>query len=224
MRINIYAIYSTVILIAVSLITSICLNQYGYEFSANLFSGIFASGILTFLMSVIGYLTERKRTLERFYSYAQKATSNLNRYENDGDVDRTIEVLLQMNQHDYLELDNAYGDIKFLFFDKRNREYIYSAIYFPIQEVSELIAEKAYHFKNYLKEKNGNRQVMQIFILEIDNKIMRRWEEKISEGDEHTITMSCIENKLVLALRKELSGRYFQIMYPLSKKESTNAN
>jgi len=175
-------------------------------------------------MSVIGYFTERKRTLERFYSYAQKATSNFNRYENDGDVDRTIEVLLQMNQHDYLELDNAYGDIKFLFFDKRNREYIYSAIYFPIQEVSGLIAEKAYHFKNYLRQTNGNRQVMKIFICEIDNKIMHRWEEKISEGDEHTVTISCIENKLVLALRKELSGRYFRIMYPLSKKESTNAD
>lgn len=224
MKINKYAIYSTVVLMSISLFAAIFLNQCGYEFYANLLSGIFASGVLTFLMSIIGYLTERKHILEKFYSYAQKAVSNLNQYEYDGDIDRTIEILLQMNRFDYQELDTAYGDMDFLFFDKKSKKYIYTSIYNPIVEVRCLIAEKAFHFKEYRKVVNGNRKVMQHFICEIDQKIMERGEEDLVMEDGKKIQMSTTENGLVLRLRRELSGRYFNIMYPCLKKESNHAD
>lgn len=224
MKINKHAIYSTAVLMIVSLILAVFLNQYGHEFYANLLSGIFASGVLTFLVSVIGYLTERKRTLERFYSYAQKAVSNLNQYEYDGDIDQTIEILLQINEFDYLELDNAYADIDFLFFDKKNKEYIYTSIYCPIKEIRSLIAEKAYHFKMYRKAINGNRRVMQNFICEIDRKIMKREENVIATKDGKSFKMETTGNKLVLQLRKELSGKYYEIMYPHLKKEINHAD
>lgn len=224
MKINKYAIYSTAFLMVISLFVAIFLDQYGYDFYANLFSGIFASGVLTFLMAIIGYLTERKRTLERFYSYAQKVVSNFNQYEYDGDINHTIEILLQMNKFDYLELDTAYSNIDFLFFDKKNRKYIYTSIYNPINEVRNLIADKAFHFKEYRKATHGNRQVMQNFICEIDQKIMERREESVVLEDGKTMKMSTIKNGLVLRLRKELSGKYFKIMYPFSKKENSHAN
>lgn len=219
MRLNKYAVYSTIILMLVSLTVAIRLNQLDFKFAANLFSGVFASGVLTFLMSVIGYLTERKHTLERFYSYAQKAVTNFNQYEYDGDIDRTIDILLLMNRFDYLELDTAYGDIDFMFFNKKKRNYIYTSIYNPINEVRDLIAEKAYHFKMYCKETNGNQRVMQNFICEIDRMIMDCGEKDIVTEDGRKTKMRTSENGLVLRLRKELSGKYFDIMHPHLKKE-----
>lgn len=149
MRINKYSIYFTSGITIIALIAAIVFNCYNFTFCANLFSGIFASGLLALILTVIGYFVERKRTLEKFYSYAQKAVKNFNSYENDGDLERTIDTILQMDSFDYIELGNAYTDISFLFNNKDKRDYIYYSIYNVITELGNLIRKKASRFKEY---------------------------------------------------------------------------
>lgn len=227
MRINKYSMIITSAITIIALILAITLNYLELDFYANLFSGIFASGLLTFILAIVGYLVERKRTLEKFYSYSLKAIANYNKFENDGNLERTIDIILQMDSFDYLELDNAYGDISFLFNNRSNREYIYNSIYGVTMELRQLIREKAFHFREYRKPAPEgtrvfrNTRVMQEFVNEIDAQIMNRTEQEIQKDDGTAVKISSAKNKIVIALCEELSGRYYRIMYPFRKKEDT---
>ena len=226
MRINKYSMIITSAITIIALILAITLNYLELDFYANLFSGIFASGLLTFILATVGYLVERKKTLEKFYSYSLKAVANFNKFENDGNLERTIDIILQMDNFDYLELDNAYGDISFLFNNRTNHKYIYNSIYGVTMELRQLIREKAFHFREYRKPAiEGTRvfrntHVMQEFVNEIDAKIMSRTETEVLKDDGTAVKISSVKNKVVIELRKELSGRYFDVMYPWCKRET----
>ena len=230
MRTNKYAILVVGLLTPISLIASIVFyaNSYifeAFEFVANLFSGIFASGLLAFILAVIGYFEDRRKTLEKFYTYAQKAVSNINKYEKSDDIEQTINTILLMNEFDYTELDNAYADISFLIHDKKQRDYIFNSIYAPISDLSDLICEKSYYFKLYKKrlakdrQHTGGESRMKRLIEEIDGAIMSRTIQEIPNDDGTVFSIPCSDNKIVTTLRKELRGKYYDIMYPWKKKE-----
>lgn len=225
MRTNKYAILFTGGLTISSLIIAIVLHCNDLEFVANIFSGVFASGVLAVIMAFIGYFQDRREILEKFYRYAQKATTNINRYDNDSGIEETMDIILIMNDFDYGELGEAYRDICFLFHNKRLHNYIYHSIYRPINDIADLIAEKSYHFKIHKKNlknstNNWDMGAMKSFVNEIDKAIMSRTIEQIPGEDGEIINMSCSENKVVLALRKELAGKYYDIMYPWTRKET----
>ena len=75
--------------------------------------------------------------------------------------------MLAMGQFDYVELDNAYGDIDFLFFNKKSKTYIYDKIYYPIIKARHVITEKCFYFREYRKAIRGNTQVMRQFLQDI---------------------------------------------------------
>ena len=214
MRTNKIAIkYSSVISVT-ALVLSIVLYSKGYDYASNLLVGVFASGVLTLLISLINYSTERRRTLEKFYSYALKAASNFNRFENDNSLERTIDIVLQMNQFDYIELDNSFGDIDFFFNNKKNREFIYENIYEPTVNLRRIINEKCFHFNEYRKAVNGNSLVMQRFVKEIDSFIMSRSEDELTlEDGTTTIVVTCY-NKIVKGILDNVNGRFYKMIYP----------
>lgn len=212
MRENKIAIFWSSGAIISSLAVSIVLHCRGHEYTSNLFAGIFASGILALMIAAINYCVARRRTLESFYSYAMKAASNYNLFENDNDLERSIDSVLLMNQFDYLGLDTAYGDICFFFRNKANHKYIYDNIYAPTLELRRLISEKCFHFKEYRKAANGNKPVMEKCIDEVDSKIMERKSFEVGDGDSIMQTIS-VRNKVVEQMRAELSGKYYELMY-----------
>ena len=213
MRNNKISIFWASIIAAVSLKISVILQCKCFEYTSNLFAGIFASSILVLLVSIVNYQNERRRTLEKFCSYAWKAATNYNSFENEGNLERTIDSILAMDKFDYLELDNAYGDISFIFNNKKNREYIYRSIYEPIITLRRLIHEKCFHFNMYRGAVHGNMAAMQNFITEIDTAIMQRTEEEI-ENDDGTFTKICsCHNQIARLLHKELAGKFYRIMY-----------
>ena len=224
MRTNKPAIIWSTIISVVALICSLVLQYFGLEYAANLLAGIFASGVLTIMISIINYRTERRKTLEQFYSYAKKAANNYNRFENDGDLERSIDSVLAMNDFDYIELDNAYGDMSFLFHDKKTREYIFEKIYEPTLVLRKLISEKCFHFREYRKAFSGNSRVMRIFVDEVAVAIMSH--QEMTSVNEHgvSIVMKTTHNKAVEQLLEELDGHYYKIMYPRAKKEVKNAH
>ena len=224
MRTNKPAIIWSTIISIVALICSLVLQYFGLEYVANLLAGIFASGVLTIMISIINYRTERRKTLEQFYSYAKKAANNYNRFENDGDLERSIDSVLAMNDFDYIELDNAYGDMSFLFHDKKTRKYIFEKIYEPTLVLRKLISEKCFHFREYRKAFSGNSRVMRIFVDEVAVAIMSQ--QEMTSVNEHgvSIVMKTTHNKAVEQLLEELDGHYYKIMYPRAKKEVKNAH
>ena len=197
MRTNKPAIIWSTIISVVALICSLVLQYFGLEYAANLLAGIFASGVLTIMISIINYRTERRKTLEQFYSYAKKAANNYNRFENDGDLERSIDSVLAMNDFDYIELDNAYGDMSFLFHDKKTRKYIFEKIYEPTLVLRKLISEKCFHFREYKKAFSGNSRVMRIFVDEVAVAIMSQ--QEMTSVNEHgvSIVMKTTHNKAV---------------------------
>ena len=212
MRENKIAIICSSVISLASLAASIILHCCNCDYTSNLFAGIFASGVLTLMIAAINYSVARRRTLESFYSYAQKAVSNYNLFENDGDLERSIDSVLRMNQFDYLALDTAYGDMCFLFHDKANRRYVYEKIYSQTLTLRNLISEKSFHFREYRKAVNGNKPVMRNFIEEIDSAIMERKTIDISNVDV-TTSMTSVRNRVVQQLKTELNGKYYELMY-----------
>lgn len=151
------------------------------KYWSNIFIGIFASGLLALLLSIISYNVERQKALEDFYIQANKALNIFNLYENNGDIERSMDIVIEMANYDYICLDNAYGNIDFIFGNKRLRKYIYNDIYKPIIDLKNLIIEKAFHFKEYKKTVTGNLEVMKMFIDEIDHIDLDLCEEKIKD-------------------------------------------
>ena len=224
MRLNKITVYCSSAISVISLLIAICCHLAGSEFTASIFVSLFASAILALALGIIGYCTSRRNTMEKFYSYAIKAAANYNKYNNEDDLESAIDSVLQMDDFDYLELDNAYGDMSFFFHDKGTRKYIYDAIYSKILDIRYLIKEKSYHFRIYRKSVNGNKAVMQKFIDEIDAAIMARSTHVYRNEDETEMTVASCENKLVLDLRKEIGGKYYDLMYPFKKEATNNAD
>ena len=213
MRNSKIAIITTSILSIISLIVSIYLETKGNKFASGIFVGIFSSSFLTIMLSIINYITERRKVLETFYSNAHRAIGNFNKFDNDGDLERSIDILLMMNQFDYTPLDTAYGDMCFFFKNKSTHNYIYQKIYKPIFDLSNTINEKCWHFEQYRKAINGNKQVMRHFIDELDSIIMTHNIKKVTREDGSQFKPMYTRNKVVEDLEKELNGRYYNIMY-----------
>ena len=224
MRENKQAIIWTSVLSALALMFSIFLHYTGKEYSSNILAGIFASGILALLIAVINYRVARRKTLEKFYSYASKAASNYNQFENEGDLERSIDSVLEMNRFDYLELDNAYGDMDFIFNKKKTLHYIYVNIYEPTLRARKVISEVCWHLKEYRKTATGNKQIMRNKIQIISELIMSRTEQKTSTEPGVAMVVTATYNKLSHDMRAELNGHFFEIMYPFRKEAESNAD
>lgn len=207
---------------AVALLLAWKANTSGYDFLSNVLLGVFGSGLLTVLVGVINYLTMRRRTLEAFWSYGHKAISNLNRYSADDDLDTAMDVFLQMAEFDYQPFDDAFGEMCFLFHNKKLHKEIAERIYTPIMEVRNLVREKSFHFKLYKRAENGNRAVMQRFVDEIDKLLIKRQAHDVSRDDGGVLTITETVPYKVLNLRKEFNDYYYWIMYPLAKKEAAD--
>lgn len=224
MRENKQAIIWTTILSSLALPVSITLHYHRMEYGSNILAGIFASGILALLIAIINYRVARRKTLEKFYSYALKAASNYNLFENEGDLERSIDSVLEMNRFDYLELDNAYGDMDFIFHKKATIDYIYKNIYEPTMIARKKIAEVSWHFREYRKANPGNKKVMRDKIQEISEILISRTEKKVSSEPGVAMVVTSTYNKLSHDMKSELAGHYYEIMYPFHKEAESNAD
>lgn len=220
MRQNKWAILITFPLTVVALILASFFDNVGYAFWSNVFLGVFGSGLLTAMVAAINYSTERRKTLEAFWSFGHKAIKNINRYSPDDDLDTTIDILLQMNEFDYQPFDDAYGDICFIFNNKKLRKEITERIYGPLLELRHLITEKSFHFNLYKKAENGNKIVMQHFVDEIDQLLVERKEHHYPQENGETFTVKDVSTYKVQNLLTEFNDYYYFVMYPWRKKEA----
>lgn len=94
-----------------SILIAVIFNKICIEFWSNIFIGIFSSGLLALIFSIINYRTERKKTLEEFYTNVKKVLCNFGKYQYGDDPIYAMEAILKMNEFDYTALDFSYGNI-----------------------------------------------------------------------------------------------------------------
>ncbi len=218
MKNNKQAIWITTIISIFSLIISVSnwhislFNFKNADYWSNLFLGIFTSGLLTLMISIINYRNEKRKTLEKFYVNTMKVIKNIYFYiahKTNDNIDYTIDLILEISKFDYTELDNAYGDISFMFNNKKNTKYIFEDIYNPICEFKNLISFCSFHFNEYKSNTSKNKKAIQMYLNKIDNLIFT--------AKKNQTTSKC-SNNIANAIFSELEGRYYNIMYPHIKK------
>ena len=190
------------------------------EFWCNLVLGIFSGALLTLLSSVIGYRVERKRVLENFFYYTNKILKQINQYQMNMTLEEKIDLLLEYADSDKIEWDSCLGEIDFLFdFGKKNYKYIYNSIYKPLWELQVAIQKHYWHFKWYKDGTGKNDKVMEEFLKEIEPLILDREEMKTPiETDQNGkaikyLTATAVTNRIVSSINKELTGKYYTLMY-----------
>ncbi len=134
---------------------------------------------------------------------------------------------------DYHDLDKSawdmdVGNMDFFFESKTHDfQYIYTTIYKPILDFNRAVENHVWHFRWYFDGTGKNDTVMEKFLLELQEYLLEKNEQDIpTEYDENgnivsTCHYSTVKPKLVLNIRKELNGRYYEIMYgkKIAKRE-----
>lgn len=69
--------------------------------------------------------------------------------------DRTFQTYIKMSEISLSELDNAYGNLDFIFANKSIRQEAFNKIYDRIRSIRDSIAAKARDFKTYADDKSG---------------------------------------------------------------------
>ena len=83
-------------------------------------------------------------------------------------------------------LDNAYGNLDFIFGNRSLRQWTYEAAYKPIKEIWRSAVEQAYHFQLY-KVGKGNRAVCTTLLLGLNKEWFST--KEINDKDIHSIVI-----------------------------------
>lgn len=116
---------------------------------------------------------EQDSILEEMYAEA------VNKYEDI--LKNAIENYIELSKISLGALDNAYGNLDFIFGNKTIRALAYKSIYEKLRNIRNKILESAVHF-NLWKGKKGNFAVCAKKVLEL-NHMMFSEEESSSEGN-----------------------------------------
>lgn len=221
MRANKYAIIITSVLSALSLIIAIVLNCFStpqFGFTINLLIGVFASGIVALVVSIISYAAERRNTLERFASQIERLMRAIRDYKSSNDYQQMVPIIKDLSLFDYLALDFAFGDMCFLFFNKRTHKYVFNCLYKPTLNLRNSINRFIFNI-----ESQNDINAAKTNLKEIDELLLFQGKEIILDNDEKTRIIIPPYNKMYIDLGRELYGRYRKIMYPFEKdKEKQN--
>lgn len=228
MKANKLAIILTAIFSVISLVIAAVLNNISNkqnDFIVNVLIGIFASGLVALIIAIINYASERRKVLEQFSIQMNKVINNYLQFRNDGDFDKSLHSVIDMAEFDYTVLDNLYGEIDFLFNNRKNRHYIYCNLYEPTKDMRKEISLYAKHFQLYYDLPPGNKVVMQDFLNKLDKQMLERKPDIKITLDNGDITTIGVPPRYMVCenLLNELNGEFRRIMYPFERdKEKQN--
>ena len=190
------------------------------EFWINVNLALFGSATLTLLTSLLTYYHERRKTLENFQYHTDQILARINIYQESMMLEEKIKFFLDYHDIDKIMWDSDYGNMDF-FFEciNHNRRYIYQNIYMPIIEFGKAVNNHVWHFRGYLNGNGKNECVMQQFVTELEEFIIKKTEFDMPVGwDEKGVpTAFCkftdVEPRLVLNVKEHLVGHHYDIMY-----------
>lgn len=236
MKLNKTIIWLTLMFSLISFILSFVvysclqLNSY-YNFIFNICIGVFSGSFLSLLTSIISYKHEKVKTLESFYSNTKVLLSFLSKYVTLSTINEKVNFFILYTDIDKTDWHNSYGKISFfinkdkcklskklLFFIKEdNHTYIFKKIYKPLFDFNCKVSEYYIHFNTFLNAGNGNKQVICNYINELEEILL----DCKSQTYNSTVCYAK-KSKLTTAIRSELGGKYYEIMYPKEKGRNSN--
>lgn len=203
--------YVTAVLAICSLFLAAILNyNYDESFWCNVMLGVFGSSLLAAITSLIGYFSERRKSMESFYTESLKLINRFNKYQTDFNLNQKIDFFLDLAEYDTTDWDSSYGDMDF--FVNKNRKYVFEKVYKPIQDVYRKSCSHSWHFRMHKNGTGSNTAVMENFISEIEPAFIECKHFEYGEEPEK-VSGDSIKNKLVEDMLLELNGRYYELMY-----------
>ena len=191
-----------------SLAVAIWANAVCYPFLSNVFLGLFGSGALTLISSIIGYRVERRFVLEQFYVDVRRTLRTLTQYSSSMGLDQKISFLMNFYNLEQSDIDISIGRIYFFWKNRTHLNYIYDSIYSPLCKVKGCINSHYWHFRWHQEGTGKNETVMKTFIDEIEALLFDSKEGYV--GLKHC---SRVERTFARSIYCELANKYYILMY-----------
>ena len=186
----------------VTIVLHHCWKTKEGEFWCNFALAFLGSALLSFATSIIGYLAEKKKTLEGYYFSACEILNEISKYDTHWDNEKKMDFFLKCKDMNLCLWQEQLGSIYFINdLSKKKINYIFSCIHEPIQNYMKKIAIHEFHFRWHLDGTGKNDDVMDLFVAEV----------------ERTFIGPKQNNYLVESVIGELDGRYHKLM--LGKNE-----
>lgn len=184
------------------------------EFWCNVCLGVFGSSLLTFITSIIGYFTDKKKTMESFLYSTYSLLHIIKQYDINWELEKKIDFYLNYLDVDKSIWDFQFGAIYFMFDVKdKNFKYIFNNIYKPVFDFNQAISKHEYHFRWHKDGSGSNTAVMERFVSELENLFIKRVNSEYSRDSGEQTSVIVIKNQLVNTVMAELNGRYYELMY-----------
>lgn len=184
---------------------SIVSSCKGIDYGKDMCIGIFASSFLVMIVALINYLSNRRETLEGFFDSVMTMSKRINMYDLDADLEYKNNYLLETYRNYFNELDRYYSRIARVL-KKKDRDYVYYSLYHPINLIREQIG---YYNQEMVRYQNRKEMDIGPVIKEIENYFLPR--NKNNDNDEIIVGIS--NKTLAYEWVKELTGRYYKLMY-----------
>jgi len=120
-----------------------------------------------------------------------------------------MKTYIEFSNTDFNTLSSAYGNLDFIFGNKRLKLRIYNEIYDEARKNFHDVSIAVFHFKIYFNSKKGNAPVNFEKLLELDKKWFREV-VTIGENQKQTLVYASICNHLELATEKLRATIYNQ--------------
>lgn len=208
------AILSLISFFIAVIIQYFCCGVAKAEFWCNVCLGVFGSSLLTFITSIIGYFTDKRKTMESFLYSTYSLLHIIKQYDINWSLENKIDFYLNYLDTDKSIWDSQFGAIYFMFdINDKDFKYIFNNIYKPVLDFNQAISEHECHFRWHKSGSGSNTAVMKIFISELENVFIKRVNSEYSRDSGEQTFVVVIKNQLVNTVMAELNGRYYELMY-----------
>ena len=202
------SIWWLLIITIVALILLISCNDFKIVYDISL--AVFGSSLITLIISIIGYRTEKIKTMEAFYKAVYKRVVYYNTYLKSWTTEDKCNFFINHYLKDFPSIGDSYADIYFFFdFKKNNKKYIFNCIYRKCKEMIDSIDFYYFNFATYLNKTGENKKSIEQHIEELENKLFE-------------VSGINVKSDFSDKIMNELNGKYYNLLYGHEYKEEMN--
>lgn len=173
-----YCNWITLVLLVVSFLGCLWLLFLGdleniyVNFWCNVLLAIFGSSLLTFITTLIGYVDEKRKTLDLLFIETQNILKIIKMYDAKKNIDDKVNFLLRIYDYNFYTWENCISNLGFWTdFNLKNQKklsVIIKKLYFPINNLRQKISNKSQNFYWYIDGSGRNEEVIKSYIEEIE--------------------------------------------------------
>lgn len=185
--------------ISIAAVIAAFMIQLVSGFAYDVLIGIFGSGFLVMVTSLIGYWCEKRNTLIAFCIQTKSYADFLGKYRLNLDSGMKMALLMDICDFDLFQWNLVYSSMDF--FSRKEQKYMKENIYEPLINTRDIIIEKSPVLRQKFigfKQCDDER-----LIREIENELTNSMLEK--QKDQNVLPV-------VEKIETEMNGRYLRLM------------